>query len=76
MDSNERTRACYQHACLQYVFDKKMTNESLRKRLGIKPSSYSLASRIIRDAIQAKLIKPYGDEVGFGKSATYIPFWA
>lgn len=76
MDSNERTRACYQHACLQYVVDKKMTNESLRKRLGIKQSSYSLASRIIRDAIEAKLIKPFGNEVGSGKSATYIPFWA
>ncbi len=76
MDSSERTRACYQHACLQYVIDKKMNNESLRKRLGINPSSYPLASRIIRDAIQAKLIKPYGDVIGSGKSATYIPFWA
>ncbi len=76
MDSKERTRAAYQHACLQLVSGKKMTNESLRKRLGIKTSSYSLASRIIRDAMQEKLVKPQGDKVGAGKSAFYLPFWA
>lgn len=76
MDSEERTRAAYQHACLQYVLGKKMTNESLRKRLGIKRSSYPLASRIIREAIKENLVKPQGDEVGAGKSAVYLPFWA
>ena len=76
MDSKERTRAAYQHACLQHVIGKKMTNESLRNRLGIKQSSYSLAYRIIRDAIQENLVKPQGDEVGAGKSAFYLPFWA
>lgn len=76
MDAKARTRAAYQHACLQHVIGKKMTNESLRKRLGIKSSSYSLAYRIIRDAMRANLVKPQGDEVGAGKSAFYIPFWA
>lgn len=76
MDSKERTRAVYQHACLRHVIGKKMTNESLRKRLGINPSSYPLASRIIRDAIKAALVKPQGDEIGVGKSASYLPFWA
>jgi ATP-dependent DNA helicase RecG len=76
MDSKERIRAAYQHACLQHVIGEKMTNESLRNRLGINQSSYPLASRIIRDAIMAELVKPQGDEVGIGKSATYLPFWA
>jgi ATP-dependent DNA helicase RecG len=76
MDSKERVRAVYQHACLQYVIGKKMTNESLRKRLGINQSSYTLASRIIRDAIRAELVKPQGTEVRVGKSASYLPFWA
>ena len=75
MDSKGRLRAAYQHACLQYVIGKKMTNESLRKRLGIKASSYSLASIIIREAIRENLLKPHGDEVGVGKGASYIPFW-
>jgi len=76
MDSKERTRAVYQHACLQYVIGKKMTNESLRNRLGINRSSYTLASRIIRDAIQENLVKPQNGKVRAGKSSCYLPFWA
>ncbi|MBS0607545.1 MAG: putative DNA binding domain-containing protein [Verrucomicrobia bacterium] len=76
MDSKERARAAYQHACLQYMIGKKMTNESLRNRLGIQQKSYSLAYRIIRDAMTANLVKPQGDEVGAGKGASYLPFWA
>jgi ATP-dependent DNA helicase RecG len=76
MNSEERTRADYQPACLQHVIGKKKTNEFLRKRSGIKQSSYSLASRIIRNAIKENLVKPQGDEVGAGKSAVYLPFWA
>ncbi len=76
MDSKEGVRATYQHACLQHVIGKKMTNESLRNRLGIKPKSYSLAYRIIRDAIHEQLVKPQGEEVSSGKGASYLPFWA
>lgn len=61
MDRQERIRACYQHACLQYVSGKRMANASLRKRLGIKDSNYPLVSRIIRDTIGSNLIKPHGD---------------
>jgi ATP-dependent DNA helicase RecG len=70
MDREERVRACYQHACLLYVSGKRMSNASLRKRLGIKDSNYPMASRIIREAIDAELIKPHGE------GATYVPFWA
>lgn len=69
MTRTERIRACYQHACLLYVSGKRMSNASLRKRLGIKDSNYPLASRIIRDSIAAKLIKPHDE------GATYVPFW-
>lgn len=76
MDREERVRACYQHACLQFVSGKRMSNGSLRKRLGIKDTNYPLASRIIRDAIETDLIKPYGDGGGSKRDATYVPFWA
>ncbi len=76
MDREERIRACYQHACLLYVSGKRMSNASLRKRLGIKDSNYPLASRIIRDSIEAKLIKPYGEGSGSKRDASYVPFWA
>jgi predicted HTH transcriptional regulator len=36
MDKADRTRACYQHACLQFVQRGNLTNSSLRKRFGIE----------------------------------------
>ncbi len=71
MDREERIRACYQHACLLFVSGARMTNATLRQRLGIKDSNYPLASRIIADTIEAKLIKSQAK-----KDAGYIPFWA
>src|SRR6267378_2553360 len=35
MDKTDRIRACYQHCCLKFVSNEKMTNQSLRKRLNI-----------------------------------------
>jgi len=72
MDSTERIRACYQHACLQYVSDKRMTNTTVRKRLGIKESNYPLASRIIADTIKANLLRRHS---GTRRDACYVPFW-
>ena len=71
MNRKERIRACYQHTCLQYVSGQKLTNASLRKRLGIKKSNYPIASRIIKDTIEAELIRVESEG-----SPTYVPFWA
>lgn len=76
MSRDERIRACYQHACLQYVSGRKMSNTSLRKRLGIKDSNYPLASRIIKDTIEAGLTKAHAEWTGAKRDATYVPFWA
>ena len=76
MDRQERVRACYQHACIQYVSGKRMSNASLRKRLGISDSNYPLASRIIRDTIEADLLKAHGKGSGAKKTAAYVPYWA
>ena len=57
LDKKEKIRACYQHACLKYVSNEKMTNQSLRERFKIDDHNYSIASRIIRDAIDDKVIK-------------------
>jgi len=74
MDREERIRACYQHACLLFVSGKKMTNATLRQRLGIKESNYPQASKVIADSINASLIKP--SKEGMGPNSTYIPKWA
>lgn len=76
MDKNDKIRATYQHACLCYVSNEKMTNQSLRKRFQIAEKNYSIASRIIRDTIAAGLIKEDDPESNSRKYAKYIPFWA
>jgi ATP-dependent DNA helicase RecG len=76
MDKTDRIRACYQHACLCYVSGKQMTNATLRERLNIKSANYPMASRIIRDTLEAGLIKPHTQVSGSKKDAKYTPFWA
>ncbi len=75
-DKADRIRACYQHACLKYVSNEKMTNQSLRERFKIADQNYSIASRIIRDSIAEGLIKEDDPTNKSKKFACYIPFWA
>jgi predicted HTH transcriptional regulator len=76
LDKKEKIRACYQHACLKWVSNDKMTNQSLRERFKIEDHNYSIASRIIRDAIDDKVIKEDDPDSKSRKYASYIPFWA
>ncbi len=77
MDKNDRIRACYQHCCLKYVSrNEKMSNSSLRQRFNISEKNYPMASRIIADTIDAKLIKLADPSSKSKKYAYYVPFWA
>ncbi|MCX6325715.1 MAG: putative DNA binding domain-containing protein [Bacteroidia bacterium] len=76
LDKKDKIRACYQHACLKYVSNEKMTNQSLRGRFQIEDHNYSIASRIIREAIDEGVIKEIDPENKSRKYASYIPFWA
>ncbi len=76
LDKKEKIRACYQHACLKHVSNEKMTNQSLRERFKIETRNYSIASRIIRDALEEKVIKEVDPTNKSRKYASYIPFWA
>lgn len=75
MDRDDRIRVCYQHACLKWVGRDFMTNASLRERFGIEKENISMASRYIREAVDANAIKPQ-DETAPPKIRKYIPFWA
>jgi ATP-dependent DNA helicase RecG len=75
MDLNDKTRACYLHACLRYVQRDYMTNSSLRERFGIEQQNSATASRIIRDTLKEGLIKPYDPDQS-RKHARYLPDWA
>ena len=55
MDRQDKIRACYQHSCLKYVSNEKMSNQTLRERFKIEEkklsSSFSYHSRYHRSRI-------------------------
>lgn len=75
MEKEDRVRACYLHACLQYVQRKKMTNKSLRERFGISETKGAQATRIINATLESKLIKKIGVSEA-RKDAKYVPYWS
>lgn len=76
MGRSDRIRACYQHCCLRYVMNQKMTNQSLRERFQLSEEKAESASRIIRDTMAANLIKLEDPNVRSHRYRSYIPFWA
>src|SRR5690606_34062642 len=57
MDKQDRVRACYQHACLKWLANDRMSNATLRARLDIPKTNYPLATRIINASIEEGLIR-------------------
>ena len=76
MSKKDKIRATYQHCCLKYVTNEKMTNQSLRTRFAIEEHNAATASRIIRDTLDSGLIKDDDPTTKSRKYAKYIPFWA
>ncbi|MFN0313953.1 MAG: ATP-binding protein [Burkholderiales bacterium] len=76
MDRNDRVRATYQHCCLRYVMNEKMTNQSLRERFQLSEKKTESASRAIRDAVAAEKIKLADPEQTSLRYRNYVPFWA
>lgn len=70
MTIEDKVRACYQHCVLKYLESLRMTNATLRKRLGIGDKNYPAASSIIRETINKGYIKESK------KTKEYIPHWA
>lgn len=75
MEKNDRVRACYFHACLKFVNREYLTNTSIRSRFGIDKSNKAMASRLIREAVDMKAIRPYDMEAAH-KLRKYVPIWA
>lgn len=71
MNDEDKIRACYQHCVLKYISrTERMTNTSLRARLGIPDSNYPAASKVIRMTLDKNLIKEAE------KSKEYVPWFA
>jgi predicted HTH transcriptional regulator len=75
MDKADRVRAVYQHACLRYVNRQYLTNASIRERFGIEPANRATASRLIRDTLEAGLIRLINEDAA-DKMRAYVPYWA
>jgi len=76
MEKDDRIRACYLHACLKYVSRENMTNTSVRERFGIEKKNSAQASRIIKESIEAGMIKLRDPSEKATKLFRYLPFWA
>ena len=76
LDKKNKIWACYQHACLKYVSNDKMTNQSLRERFQIEEQNAAIASRILKETLKEGLIKDDDPSSKSRKYKRYIPFWA
>lgn len=74
MDKDDRVRACYQHCCLKWVMNERMTNQSLRERFKLGEAKADQVSRIIRDTVDAGKIR-LEDSSPSKRYAKYIPYW-
>ncbi len=75
MDPEDRLRAVYLHACLRYVERDFMTNTTLRGRFGLDVKNSAAASRLLKDALVAKVIRLHDPEAP-PKYRKYVPWWA
>lgn len=75
MDQKDRIRACYQHACLRVMSNDQMTNSSFRERLGVEQKNYATVSRIIRETVDAGMVRPVDPDTS-RRYMKYVPFWA
>jgi predicted HTH transcriptional regulator len=75
MSRKDKISACYQHCCLRYLQNEKMTNQSLRERFEVEEKNYSTISRIIRDTFEAGLIKDEDPDNKAKRYSKYLPYW-
>jgi predicted HTH transcriptional regulator len=75
MTKEERIQACYQHACLKYMMNDMLTNKSLRERVGVDEKNYPQISKVIKDTLDAGLIKVGTPEGTNRRNVAYIPIW-
>jgi ATP-dependent DNA helicase RecG len=76
MGKSDRIRACYQHCCLRYVSNQRMSNQTLRERFGFDESKNVLISQVIGATKEIGLIKADDSASTSTRYARYLPFWA
>lgn len=71
---DDRLWACYLHACVRFVQRDFLTNASFRARFGLKDTSSAVVSRIIKEAVEKKLIRPFDPDTA-PRYMKYVPIW-
>ena len=76
MSKSDRVRACYQHCCLLYVSNQRMSNQTLRERFKLPETAMATVSLVIGATKEAGLIKADSAETSSTRYARYQPYWA
>ena len=71
----DKIRTCYLYTCYCYVNEIEVANAVLRERFGVEEKNKAIISRIIKDTMNAGLIKLSDVNVA-PKLRRYIPYWA
>lgn len=75
LSPEERVSAVYQHCVLRFVTNQLTNNESIRERFKIDKKNSAMASRLLGEAVNAKMIRP-SDPNAANKVMRYVPYWA
>lgn len=70
----DKVWSTYLHACLKYIEGDALTNTSLRERFGLKITSSSQISRLIKESVSKGLLKPLDPDTA-PRYMRYIPSW-
>lgn len=76
MSKADRIRACYQHCCLLYVSNRRMSNQTLRERFKLPETKVAIVSLVIGAAKEKGLIIQDESDTSSSRYARYLPFWA
>lgn len=76
MSQADRIRACYQHCCLLYLSNQRMSNQTLRERFRLNKTKTATVSIVIGATKEAGLIRADETESSSTRYARYLPFWA
>ena len=71
---DDKLWACYLHACVKHIEGELITNQSLRHRFGLPNTFSAVISRLIKSAVEEKLIKPL-DPTTAPRHMKYLPIW-
>lgn len=71
----DRIRTCYMQACYAYVNYESISNTDIRNVFSLTEAEKYKVSRIIKDTMEEKLIKPVDPDTA-PRYMRYIPFWA